>query len=157
MNKNFKMSILLVVFSLLITACAKATPDAASTNGGEPTDDTVSISGGGTAAMVNFPDENNHTVSLNIGDTMVVNIPTIPSEGWDWIVQDIDSGILSQVGESLYKMDAGANEAGGIVTLTFKAISPGTSILTLIYATQSADQSSPSMFSSSYGLTVNVK
>ncbi|MFH2040319.1 MAG: protease inhibitor I42 family protein [Chloroflexota bacterium] len=144
--KNYSRIItLLAAGCLIFTAC------------GTPTQEPVDITGGGTAAMVNFPDDNNHTVSLNIGDTMVVNIPTIPSEGWDWVVQDIDSGILSQVGESIYKTEIGGNDAGGIVTLTFKAISPGTSILTLIY-TNAPDPTSPdSMFSNSYGLTVEVK
>ena len=94
--------------------------------------------------------------SLNVGDTLEIQLPTIPTEGFEWQTQDLDTTILAQEGEAVYTADTSPNSAGGVVTLTFSAVGPGKTTLTLLYANSPSD-GSPAMSSNSFGMTVEVK
>jgi predicted secreted protein len=93
-----------------------------------------------------------NSASLRVGDTLEIQIPTIPTEGFDWVVQDLDPNILIQEGTAEYTADTTENSAGGIVTVSFKAVNPGQTTLTLIYLNAALGVSS-----SSFGITVTVK
>lgn len=85
-----------------------------------------------------------------------IRIPTIPSEGFEWIVDKLDTKILTQVGDAEYVADDGVNATGGIVILKFKAIGKGETNLSLLYASAaSADR--PGLSKNSFGMFVEVK
>ncbi len=93
-------------------------------------------------------------VSMQVGDTLEVRLPTIPQQGFSWRVQDLDSKILKQDGEAVYVEDDGVNAAGGTTTLRFKALKAGKSTLTLIFA--GSVDGSPEMSAQSFGVSVEV-
>lgn len=94
-------------------------------------------------------------VTLNVGDTLVVEIPTIPQESFQWIVENIDNSILIQEGDAEYKPDTrSADAAGGITYLTFKAIGAGETHLNMAYASVPAE--GPSLSQDTFGLLVTV-
>ena len=93
-------------------------------------------------------------VSMQVGDTLEVRLPTIPQEGFSWKVQDLDSKILKQDGEAVYVEDDGVNAAGGTTTLRFTALKVGSSTLTLIFA--GSVDGSPEMSAQSFGVSVEV-
>lgn len=95
-------------------------------------------------------------VSIIVGDTLVVQIPTIPTEGYEWQVRDIDKAILVQEGDPTYAEDDSQDSAGGMVTLKFNAIGTGTTTLNLEYATSDPDQD-PALSKETFGLTVVVR
>jgi len=106
--------------------------------------------------MIITQDMNGKTVSLQVGDIFEVHIPTIPTSGYDWKSKDLDTKILSQVGDSIYTADTSPNAAGGIVSLKFKAVGAGKTTLTLLYI-RSAENGVPSLYSKSFGVNIVVK
>lgn len=112
---------------------------------------------GGETVVVTPAIEGN-AVTLNLGDRLVLQIPTIPTEGYDWVVEDIDSTILVQDGNPIFKANIGAESAGGIVILQFRAIGRGTTSLNLAYVgIASADQGAISISKGTFGMQVDVK
>ena len=95
-------------------------------------------------------------ISIVIGDTLVVQIPSIPTEGYQWQVRDIDKAILVQEGEPTYVEDDSPDSAGGMVRLKFKAIGTGTTTLNLEYASSDPDEG-PALSKDTFGLTVIVR
>lgn len=93
---------------------------------------------------------------LTVGDILEVQIPTIPSIGFDWQVQKLDTSILIQTGNAVYSEDTSPNSAGGITTLRFQAVGIGKTNLTLIYA-QSPSSNSQTFSKRSFGMAVEVK
>jgi hypothetical protein len=43
-----------------------------------------------------------NSASLNVGDTLVIQIPTIPTAGFEWKAQDLNTAILLQEGSAGY-------------------------------------------------------
>jgi len=116
---------------------------------------TVRGSGGETIAI--RPQITGNSASLIVGDTLVVEIPTIPSEGFEWIVQNLDTNVLVQEGSSIYKRDTrSADAAGGITYLTFTAVGPGKINLSMVYASE-ASEDLPSFSKKSFGVSVTVR
>ena len=128
---------LIVILSTLLSACAGS-----STSEGKTVVVTPAIKG--------------NSASLNVGDTLEIQIPTIPKEGFDWVVQDIDTAILQQVGEAVYTADTSPNSAGGVTNLKFNAISPGNTVVSLLYSNTSTGVS-PSLSANSFSVVVEVK
>jgi predicted secreted protein len=95
------------------------------------------------------------TQRLQVGDTLEVQIPTIPTEGFAWVVTDLDQGILIQEGDAIYTPDSSPDSAGGIVTLHFKAVGTGETNLNLSYASESTDET-PSFMTNTFEITVVV-
>jgi predicted secreted protein len=54
-----------------------------------------------------------NSASLNVGDVLEIQMPTIPTEGFEWQTQDLDTTILTQEGEAVYTADTSPNVAGG--------------------------------------------
>lgn len=80
--------------------------------------------------------DNGKPVSLQVGDTLTVQLASNPSTGYSWKVISDDAAVLAQVGEPQF--DLGTKTpmpgAGGTETFTFLAKSKGTTTLTLLYA-----------------------
>ena len=93
---------------------------------------------------------------LKVGYTFSVQIPTIPTQGFTWLPENLDTAILSQLGDPVFKADSAAAGSGGIVTINFKVVGPGTTALTLIY-TQPAVNGTPSLYTNSFGVTIEAK
>ncbi len=80
--------------------------------------------------------DNGSDVTLKVGDTLRVQLPSNPSTGYSWQVSQDDKAILAPVGEPQF--DLGPNVTpipgrGGTETFTFKAVAAGETTLTLIY------------------------
>jgi len=114
------------------------------------------VSGMDGKTVVVTPAIKGNSASLYIGDTLEVRIPTIPTPGYEWTVQDLDKAILLQDGSAVYVEDSGPSSAGGIVTLTFNAVGAGKTTLNLLYMSPSSNET-PSMSSNSFSVTVEVK
>jgi len=133
---RFVISVAIAAF--LVAACAQAAP---STN---------------SKTVVVTPAIKGNSASLNVGDKLEIQLPTIPSEGYSWVPQDLDTSILVQEGEAVYTADSNPNSAGGVVTLRFNAVGKGTTALTLAYENSPAD-GSPGFSTDSFSLAVEVK
>jgi predicted secreted protein len=134
MFKFTQYLLVLTAVNLLLAACA----------GSVPTTEAKTV--------VITPAIKGNSASLNVGDTLEIQIPTIPKEGFEWVAQDLDKNILLQEGSAEYTADTNQNAAGGIVTLVFKAVGAGKTNLSLMYV-----NSASSLSSNSFGMTVEVK
>ena len=100
------------------------------------------------------------SATLKVGDTLVVEIPTIPAPGWTWVPEDLNTKVLEQVGQAEYMAGSAANDAGGIFRITFRAVGRGNTSLTLIYVNtpvQDVGQAGPSLSAQSFGMSVIVE
>ncbi len=79
--------------------------------------------------------------TLEVGEVMVIELPTIPEEGFEWFAKDLDETILNQIGETEYIADTAEDSAGGVTRLQFKAVGLGETNLNLIYAMMTNDTS----------------
>jgi predicted secreted protein/predicted small secreted protein len=154
MDKFFLILVSMAAGCLLLSACG-------GTGAGIPQDMTgtaLSATVGGTAenALVITPGIKGNSVSLKVGDTFEIQIPTIPTAGFNWEAKDLDTTILTQVGDAVFKADSDPAGAGGIVTLKFKAVGTGTTTLNLFY-TQPVENGVPSLYKDTFGMTVEVK
>ena len=78
--------------------------------------------------------DNGKTVEVKMGDQIVIELEGNPSTGYTWEAMDLDASMFQQVGGTEFKGSSpGLVGAGGTLTLTFKALKPGTATLTLIY------------------------
>jgi len=108
---------------LLLTGCAEADQNA--------TGRTVIVT----------PAIKGNSATLNVGDMLEIQIPTIPIAGYEWEVQDLDANILLQEGSAIYTADPDPNAVGGIVSLRFKAVTVGNTSLNLLYVSSPSDGS----------------
>jgi predicted secreted protein len=97
-----------------------------------------------------------NSARINVGDTLEIQLPTIPKEGFEWQVQDLDTRILHQEDGAVYTADPGPNSAGGVVTLRFISVGSGKTTLNLLYI-NSPSTGTPVLSSNSFGVTVEVK
>lgn len=142
MIKNLPALLTSVLLMLLISSC-NFTPLLPT----EAPDD-----GGQTVIVTPVPGRNETTI--NLGDTLVLQIPTIPTEGYEWQVRDIDETILVQEGEPTYIEDDSPDSAGGIVSMEFKAVGTGTTTFNLEYASTGED---PALTKDTFVITVIVR
>jgi inhibitor of cysteine peptidase len=78
--------------------------------------------------------DNGKTVEVRAGDQLTIVLEGNPSTGYTWEAKDLDANMFQQVGETEFKSsNPGLTGAGGTLTLTFKALKTGTSMLTLVY------------------------
>ena len=73
--------------------------------------------------------------TLEVGQTLVVSLPSNVTTGYSWEVESIDPAVLSQTGDPEYvsEADEGVVGGGGTETFRFEAVAPGRVQLTLIY------------------------
>jgi predicted secreted protein len=137
--RKFTQNLAIIALAcLLITSCAE---------------DSMSIEG---KNVVVTPAIKGNSAVLNVGDTLEIRIPTIPTAGFEWVAQDLNTNILVQQGDAVYTEDSSPNSAGGTVTLVFKAIGSGKVNLTLLYVS-SPSNSDLALSKNSFGMLVEVK
>jgi predicted secreted protein len=113
---------------------------------------TVTVSEASRNVVVVTPDTRGPQITnLELGDMLVVQIPTIPQEGYEWVLVDHDQKVLVAEGAGTYVEDTGPDSAGGVVEFRFAAVGKGESVLNFDYRSESQGLSS-----NSYGLTVIV-
>jgi predicted secreted protein len=96
------------------------------------------------------------TLNLQVGDMFEVRIPTIPASGFVWKPHNLNTQILQQVGDPVYEPGTSPNAAGGTTILKFQVVGAGSTPLNLIYS-RAASGGGPSLYSQSFGITVNAK
>ena len=138
MIKLARLLIITTTVSLLLTACGPI--------GSSDTAKTVVIT----------PAIKGNSANLNVGDTLELQIPTIPTAGFEWQVQDLDTAVLKQAGDAVYTASTSPNAAGGIVTIKFNAVGTGSTTVHLLYM-NSSTAGAPSLSSNSLAVTVEVK
>ena len=96
------------------------------------------------------------TISLKVGDTFEINIRTIPTPGFKWEVNKLDTTILLELGDPVFNTDSNPTSIGGTVVVKFKVVGAGTTPLTLIYVGTSQN-GGPSLYKDSFGVTIEAK
>jgi len=107
------------------------------------------------ATVVVTPAIQGNSASLKVGDILEIQIPTIPTEGYAWQVQDLDTKILTQKGDPEYLKDTSENSAGGTTILRFKAVGAGKTNIGLIY-TNAATAGDLALTMKTFGMSVEV-
>jgi inhibitor of cysteine peptidase len=78
--------------------------------------------------------EKGSQIFVKVGDQIVISLDGNPSTGYTWEAQDLDPTIFEQIGEVTFtSTNPGLVGSGGTLTITFKALKPGTAPLTLAY------------------------
>ncbi|WLH11784.1 protease inhibitor I42 family protein [Pseudomonas hefeiensis] len=74
-------------------------------------------------------------VQLTNGQNLILNLPSNPSTGYRWAIQDSAGGVLKALGPEVYRNpeDAGIVGAAGVSTWRFQAFAAGTGRLRLTY------------------------
>ncbi|WP_422777151.1 protease inhibitor I42 family protein [Pseudomonas mediterranea] len=74
-------------------------------------------------------------VRLNNGQNMILSLPSNPTTGYRWAIQDSAGGVLKALGPEVYRNpeDAGIVGAAGVSTWRFQAFAAGTGRLRLTY------------------------
>ena len=82
-------------------------------------------------------DQSGQSVRMQVGQSLVVSLPSNPSTGFRWEVETIDAAVLTQVGEAEYQSLGSEipppEGQGGIETFHFEAVGTGESPLRLFY------------------------
>jgi predicted secreted protein len=119
----------------LVTGCA------ATTGGGG----TSGSTGGGSAksAVTLTEADKGKTVEVAKGGTVAVSLKGNPTTGYDWLAQGNVPPILAKQGESSFKAESGLIGAGGVVTITYKAVETGEGELKLAYMRSFEPTSTP--------------
>jgi inhibitor of cysteine peptidase len=77
---------------------------------------------------------NGKAITVNTGEAFLVKLEGNPTTGYTWEAKDLDTQMLEQVGEAAFESsNPSLVGAGGTLTLTFKALKPGVTTLTLVY------------------------
>jgi inhibitor of cysteine peptidase len=78
--------------------------------------------------------DKNSQVDVKSGDQIVITLEGNPSTGYTWEVNDLNTTILEQVGDTVFSSrNPGLVGSVGSLTITFKALKAGTATLTLVY------------------------
>lgn len=110
MKSNLIKFILMMILSMLVlTGC------------GQPGDIVLAESDSGSQ------------VTLNPGQTLVIQLEGNPSTGFTWEVAEVDASVLGQVGDIEFEADSELLGAGGIQRLRFEPSGSGETVLELVY------------------------
>jgi len=77
--------------------------------------------------------DNGRSIELKVGDELEVTLPGNPTTGFQWEVSDVDSVILTPIGDPEFVPASNAVGSGGQVTLRFEAVGTGQTELKLIH------------------------
>ncbi|WP_457969509.1 protease inhibitor I42 family protein [Pseudomonas sp. R4-84] len=74
-------------------------------------------------------------VQLKSGQNLILSLPSNPTTGYRWSIQDSAGGVLKGLGPEVYRNpeDAGIVGAAGVSTWRFQAFDAGTGRLRLTY------------------------
>lgn len=93
------------------------------------------------------------TIEIQEGTSLSIRLDGNPTTGYNWDVSAVDESVLRYV-ESDFDPDSDAIGSGGTVTLEFETVSPGATLLELIYR---PDWEPPSDAHLRYTVTVRVE
>ena len=119
MKNTIKIFGLILLFAMLISACA---PAAKATK-----DPVIPMQYSVTET------DQGKTFTLHTGDSLVIVLDSNPSTGYSWVVKSVDNPVLSLDGEPAFKSDSSRLGASGMTTLTFTTVRSGSQALTLLY------------------------
>jgi len=164
MFKNTLLIILVTTGCFILAACTGTVPGTQEaslekTQVMTPVPDAEELGDEQAAAglrVVITPAMKGNSATLDVGDILEVQIPTIPTEGFDWVIQDLDTTILLQEGLAVYTRATDPNSAGGTTTLRFTAVGVGNTTISLLYLS-AASGDTPAMSKSSLSISVEVK
>jgi len=78
--------------------------------------------------------DNGKTIEVKAGDQIIIELEGNPSTGYNWEANNLDAGLIQQVGEPEFKSSSpGLIGSGGSITLTFEILKAGTTTLNLVY------------------------
>lgn len=77
--------------------------------------------------------DNGNSIELRVGDKLEVELPGNPTTGFQWEVSNVDSIILTPIGEPEFKPSSNAVGSEGTVILRFEAVGAGQTKLKLIH------------------------
>lgn len=115
----------------------------------------VSGDGSGGNRVVVTPAIKPSTVTVQVGDIVELQLPTIPIDGYQWVVDEINTAVLVQDGDAIYTPDDTPDSAGGIVSISFKAVGAGSTLVSLSYVSEPTDQT-PSFTTNTFTMTADV-
>ena len=107
------------------------------------------------STIVVTPAIKGNSANLKVGDILEIQIPTIPTEGYEWQVEDLDTNILALQGNPEYVKDTSENSAGGTTILRFKTVGAGKTNIGLIY-TNAATAGNLALTMKTFGMSVEV-
>lgn len=155
---------MVVLLALLLSACSVAVPSVSGQSGGDEVNEMeVPDEEGNVGGEVNekgivviSPGIQGASAKVKVGDIVEVRIPTIPSEGYQWMPDRLDTNALEQIGLAEYTADTAADAAGGIVALRFKALAVGTVNVTLVY-TNAGSGKDPAFTKNTFGFELTIE
>jgi inhibitor of cysteine peptidase len=99
--------------------------------------------------------DNNKTLDVKVGQTVVIELEGNPTTGYTWEAKDLDAGMFQQVGQVGFKSaNPGLVGSGGIQTLTFKALKAGSGKIDLVYHRPWEKDVAPA---NTFSINLNVK
>ena len=108
----------------------------------------VSLTACGTGNEVNLDaNDNGSQVELKTDQTLVISLEGNPTTGYTWEVDEVDEGVLRQVGEAEFEPESDAVGAGGVQILHFEPVSSGQTSLDLVYHRSWEDEQPQETFS----------
>jgi inhibitor of cysteine peptidase len=133
-TKRITLTISSILLLLALVACSQATEASSKTS--------IGVGDAGK------------TISLHLGDTLVVTLDGNITTGYNWLMQPMDPEILKQVGEPAYTPESNKVGAPGKIVLTFQAVKTGQANLVLNYM-RSFEKETPPL--NTFEVTVVVK
>jgi inhibitor of cysteine peptidase len=92
---------------------------------------------------------------IGAGGQFTIELPANPSTGYTWEPQDLDATMFELVDEPVFQAEGEQMPgAGGTLTLTFRALRPGTATLTLVYHRSWEPEVAPA---DTFSITVTVQ
>ena len=85
------------------------------------------------AHNVTLEDQSDCPQQLHVGQQLILSLPSNPTTGYRWAIQDSAGGVLRSLGPEVYSNpeDAGVVGAAGQSTWRFQAFTPGSGRLRL--------------------------
>lgn len=117
---------------------------------------TVTVTEAMDSTVVFSPALKDNTAALSIGEELVVQIPTLPVEGYEWVITEMDTTVLVQKGSAQHSPDTTSKPDGTLVTFVFSAVGKGTTNLSFAYVTESAEEGAGFTIRT-FGVVVNVE
>jgi predicted secreted protein len=78
--------------------------------------------------------ENGKKVVVRSGGQIIIRLDANPSTGYTWEAKGLDTTLFQQVGDAVFaSSNPGLVGSSGNLVLSFQALKPGTSTLTLVY------------------------
>jgi inhibitor of cysteine peptidase len=100
-----------------------------------------------------FKQDSGKTVNLVIEDQFLISLEANPATGFTWAVSQIDTALVTQMGDVAFKAGSDRLGAPGIQTFTFNCIQNGNTKLELIYHRPWDTESAPS---DTFSLTLHI-